>query len=206
MRSKDLRMAWNIEGNYVESCSCGLPCPCTASFDLGADLDYCRIALCFNLASGDVEGVDVGGLGVALFVDSPKVMTDGGWKVGLYIDDRASDEQANALTQVFSGALGGPPAALGPLLGEFLGVERASFEFGDDGLNHTVRIGDSVDIEIEDLVSFGTDGDPVKISNIGHVAGSTMTIARAKRAHVNAFGIEYEGGNGLSNSEFAWAG
>jgi hypothetical protein len=199
-------MAWNLAGTYVESCSCVVTCPCTVSFDLGANLDYCRILLAFNIASGDVDGVDVGGTGAALVVDSPKLMTDGGWKVGLYIGDSASDEQADALTQVFSGALGGPPAALGPLIGEFLGVERAPIEFSENGLTHAVKIGDDVDIEIEDIVSFGTEGDPVQVSNIGHVAGSTMTIARAKRANINAFGIEYEGGNGLSNSEFAWAG
>src|SRR2546423_770464 len=121
-------MAWNLEGTYFESCSCNAPCPCTASLSLSADLDYCRAVLCFNTQSGDVEGVDVGGVGVAMIVDSPKLMTDGNWKVGLWIDESASDEQAAALGRVFSGELGGPPATLGPLLGEFLGVERAPIE------------------------------------------------------------------------------
>ena len=200
-------MAWNLEGSYFESCSCEVPCPCTVSLDLGADLDYCRVVLAFNLASGDVNGVDVGGTGVAMVADSPKVMSDGGWKVGLFIDEGASDEQADALTQVFSGALGGPPAALGPLLGEFLGVERAAIEFSENGRTHAVKIGDSVDIEVEDIVSFGTEGEtPAELANIFHPAGTTLTIARAKRANVNAFGIEYEGRGGFSNSEFAWAG
>jgi hypothetical protein len=200
-------MAWNIEGTYFESCSCQVPCPCTVSLDLGADLDYCRVVLAFKIAGGDVDGVDVGGTGVAMVADSPKVMSDGGWKLGLYIDEGASDEQADALTQVYSGALGGPPAALGPLLGEFLGVERASIEFSGSGHTHAVKIGDAVDIEVEDIVSFGTEGDqPAQLTNVFHPAGSTLTIARAKRANVNAFGIEFEGRGGFSNSEFAWAG
>ncbi len=33
------RMAWNIEGQYFENCSCNVPCPCTVSLDLGADRD-----------------------------------------------------------------------------------------------------------------------------------------------------------------------
>ena len=199
-------MAWKLEGTYFESCSCQVPCPCTASLDLAADLDYCRVVLAFNLERGDVDGVDVGGTGVAMVADAPPVMSEGGWKVGLVIDEGASDEQAEALTQVFSGALGGPPAALGPLLGEFLGVERMPIEFNENGLAHAVKIGDAVDIEIEDIVSFGTDGDPVRYVNIFHPAGTSLTIARAKRANVNLMGIEYEGRGGFSNSEFAWAG
>ena len=140
-------MAWTFEGSYVESCSCNTPCPCTASLSLGADLDYCRAVLCFNIKSGDVEGVDVGGVGVVMIADSPKVMTDGNWKVGLWIDESASDEQADGLGKVFSGSLGGPPAALSPLLGEFLGVERAPIEFNENGLTHAVKIGDAVDVE-----------------------------------------------------------
>jgi hypothetical protein len=199
-------MAWNLEGTYFESCSCTVPCPCTASLNLPADLDYCRALLAFNVTSGDVEGVDVGGVGVAMIVDAPKRMNEGGWKVGLYIDDSASDEQAEALGKVFSGALGGPPEALGPLLGEFLGVERAPIEFKESGLTHAVKIGDAVDIEVEDVVSWGNDGgQPAQYTNVFHPAGSTLTIATATRANIDGFGISYEGKGGFSNSEFSWS-
>jgi hypothetical protein len=135
------------------------------------------------------------------------MMLDGGWKVGLYISDSASDEQAEALTKVFSGQLGGPPAALGPLLGEFLGVERAPMEFSDDGLTHTLKIGDAVDMSVEDVVSFGAEsGNPVQVTNSGHVAGSTLTVSKPIRAKVDAFGIVYDGHSGLSKSDFAWSG
>src|SRR6478752_9018613 len=146
-------MAWNLNGTYFESCSCNVPCPCTVSLDIGADLDYCRALLAFNVVTGDVEGTDVGGVVCAMVVDSPKVMSDGGWKVGLYISDSASDEQTEAIGRVFSGALGGPPAALGPLLGEFLGAERMPMEFEEDGRTHSLKIGDAADLEVEDVVS-----------------------------------------------------
>jgi hypothetical protein len=116
-------MAWNLEGTYFETCSCEVVCPCTASLALGADYDRCRVTLVFNVARGDVEGTDVGGLAVAAVADTPKVMTDGNWRLGVFIE--ASDEQADKLGAVFSGQLGGPMEALGPLVGENLGVERA---------------------------------------------------------------------------------
>jgi hypothetical protein len=199
-------MAWNLEGTYFESCSCETPCPCTVSLSLGADLDYCRVVLAFNIASGDVDGVDVGGVGAALVVDAPKVMSDGGWTVGLYVSDSANDEQTQALGNVFSGQLGGPPAALGPLLGEFLGLEKVPMEFNEEGLLHSLRIGDAVDIEVEDVVPFGSPtGQPAQLTNIFHPAGTTLTISKATRADVNAFGIEYQGHAGFSKSDFAWS-
>ena len=80
-------MAWQIEGTYFETCSCEVVCPCTASLALGADYDRCRVTLVFHVAGGDVEGTDVSGLTVAALADTPKVMTDGNWRMGVFIDD-----------------------------------------------------------------------------------------------------------------------
>jgi hypothetical protein len=97
-------------------------------------------------------------------------------------------------------------AALGPLVGEVLGVERVPIEVVDDGLRHSVRIGDAIDFEIEDIVPFGVEtGQPVRFDGMFHPVASNLTMAEAKRSRINAFGIEYEGKTGLSTSEFSWA-
>jgi hypothetical protein len=199
-------VAWKIEGTYFESCSCEVVCPCTASLALGADYDRCRVTLVFNVTDGDVEGTDVSGLTVAAVADTPKVMTEGNWRLGVFIDERASDEQTQKLGAVFGGQLGGPMAGLGPLIGENLGLERAAIEVREDGLTHSVRIGDAVDIEVQDIVPFGVEsGEPARLTGIFHPVGPELTIAKATRARVNAFGIEYEGKSAFSASRFAWA-
>lgn len=199
-------MAWNISGSYFETCSCDVVCPCTASIALEATRDRCNVMLVFNVKSGEVDGVDVSGLTVAAVADTPKVMSEGNWRLGVVIDAAASDEQAEKLGGVFSGALGGPMEALGPLVGENLGVERLPIEVREDGLRHSVRIGDDVDFEIEDVVPFGVEtGEPAKLTGIFHPAGSELTVSRATRSSINAFGIQYEGRAGFSTSEFAWA-
>ena len=199
-------MSWKISGSYFESCSCDVVCPCTASLSLGATKDRCKVVLVFNVKEGDVDGTDVGGLTVAAVADTPKVMSDGNWRLGVIIDEAASDEQAEKLGGVFSGALGGPMEALGPLVGENLGVERAPIEVEENGHAHSVRIGKMVDLEIEDVVPFGVEsGEPAKITGIFHPAGSELTISRATRSNINAFGISYEAKAGFSTSEFAWA-
>jgi hypothetical protein len=197
-------MSWSLSGSYVETCSCELMCPCNLSFDHGATYDFCRVTLVFNIREGAIEGTDIAGCKVALVADTPKVMTDGNWRVGVFVDAQ-SDPQFDQLVQVFSGQLGGPMAGLAPLIGEMLGVERAQIVVDDDGLRHSVRIGDSVEFEIEDIVPFGVEtGEPVKFSGMFHPAGSDLTMAEAKRSKISAFGIEFEGKTGLSKSDFAW--
>jgi hypothetical protein len=199
-------MSWKLEGSYFETCSCDVVCPCTASFALEATHDRCRVTLVFRIQNGEVEGVDVSGLAVAAVADTPKVMSEGNWRLGVLMDAAASDEQAEKLGAVFSGALGGPMEALGPLIGENLGMQRAPIEVREDGLRHSVRIGDAIDFEIEDVVPFGAEtNEPVRLTGVFHPVGPELTVAHATRSKVDAFGIQYEGNAAFSNSHFAWA-
>jgi hypothetical protein len=199
-------MSWSLKGSYVETCSCELMCPCNLSFDHGATYEFCRVTLVFDIKEGEVDGTQIAGLKVAAIADTPKVMTDGNWRLGIFIDEQATDEQSEKLVQVFSGQIGGPMAGLAPLVGEMLGVERAPIEVRDDGLRHSVRVGDAIDFEIEDIVPFGVEtGEPVRFAGMFHPVASDLTMAEAKRSRINAFGIEYEGKTGLSKSEFSWA-
>jgi hypothetical protein len=198
-------MAWSLKGSYVETCSCELMCPCNISMDHGATYDFCRVTLAFNIGEGEIEGTDVSGLKVVAIADTPKVMTEGNWQLGVFIDEQATDEQADKLVQVFGGQLGGPMGALAPMVGEMRGVERARIEIDDDGLRHNVRVADAIDFEIQDIVPFGKeDGEPVRFDGMFHPVGSDLTMAEAQRSQINAFGIEYQGKTGLSKSNFSW--
>src|SRR5438552_16097382 len=107
-------MAWRLSGTYFETCSCEVVCPCTASLALGADYDRCKVTLVSNIADGEAEGIDVGGLKVAAIADSPKVMSDGNWRLGVLVDAAANDEQAEKRTAVFGGRLAGQMKSRGP--------------------------------------------------------------------------------------------
>ena len=163
------------------------------------------MTLVFNISDGEVEGTDVGGLAVAVIADTPKVMTEGNWRLGVFIDAEASDEQAEKLGAVFSGELGGPMAALGPLVGENLGVQRAPIEVDEDGLRHSVRIGDAIDFEIEDIVPFGVEtGEPARFTGIFHPAGSELRVAGDALEH-QRFRHPVRGQVRLRLREFSWA-
>jgi hypothetical protein len=115
-------VAWHIEGRYVESWSCNVVCPCVISMANGADLDYCRIVLGFNIQAGD-----------------------------------------------------------------------------------SLKIGDDVDIEVEDIVPVGVEsGEPAQVTGVFHPAGDTLTVSKANRATVNPFGIQYECKSAFSSPRFSW--
>jgi hypothetical protein len=199
-------VSWSLKGSYFETCSCDLMCPCNMSFSHAAENDYCRVTNFFNIKEGEIEGTDVSGLRVALIVETGEVMADGNWRLGLFIDERASDEQMEKLTAVFGGQKGGPMEAAASLVSEMLGVERAPFQVVEDGLRHSVKIGDAIDFEIEDIVPWGVEtGEPVRLVGSGHPVSSEFNAAEATRSKISAFGIEYEGKTGISTSEFAWA-
>lgn len=202
-------MAWHLEGTYFENCNCDMVCPCsTSGLTMPADNDRCRVVLAFHVDSGEVDGVDVSDLSVAVLADTPPVMADGDWRVGLFMDEAASREQADKLGAVFSGELGGPMELLAPLIGEMLGVEMAPIEYVDDGRRHRVRIGDFVEMEIEDFVPPQTpEGEVSKVTGVLHPANSTLTIARATDSRVKAFGLEfYNAGKNGHSAPFSWSG
>jgi hypothetical protein len=202
-------MAWKLQGTYLENCSCEVACPCAASaFAAPATYDRCRALLAFHVDAGEVDGTDVSDRNVAVILDTPKQMTDGNWRVGLFVDDRASDDQTQKLAGVFSGQVGGPMANLAPLIGENLGMEVAAIEFSDDGRRHRVRIGDGVDIEVEDVASpLDPDGAPPRLTGTRHPANDTLTVARGGSTRFHGMGIDFagEGTSGFS-APFSWSG
>jgi hypothetical protein len=209
MGKGDHAIAWRLEGTYIENCNCDVVCPCGASgFSAPADYDRCNAVLAWHIDAGEVDGTDVGDISVVLVLDSPRQMSEGDWRVGMFMDDRASEEQAEKLGGIFSGQMGGPLANVVPLISENLGMEVASIEHVDDGLRHRVKVGDAIDVEIEDVVSpFDPDGPLPKLTETKHPANSELTPARTLSARVQGLGVDYsaEGKSGFS-TPFSWEG
>ncbi len=200
-------MSWTISGRYFENCTCDLLCPCTASFDLGANKDRCTVVLVFHIDTGEIEGVDVGGLTLAACADTPKFMHQGNWRLGVLVDEAASDEQADKLGAVFGGALGGPMAGLVPLVSEQLGVLRVPMRFESQDGRHTLSLGEAGSLEVQDVVPFGSEsGEAVTMGHLFHPANSTLTVGKAGASRFEAFGLapDLAERSGFS-SDFAWS-
>jgi hypothetical protein len=199
-------MGWKLDGTYFENCNCDWVCPCTVtSFASPATGDRCQVVLNYHVESGEIDGVSVDGLSVALVADSPKRMLDGSWRVGLLIDDKASHDQVDALARVFSGQSGGPMANLAPLIGEVLGIDQLPIEYSDDGGHHRVRIGSEIAIEVEDYAA-QEGAEPTRLTGVAHPSNSTLTIARPVESRIKAFGMEFQNaGKSAFSAPFHWS-
>jgi len=199
-------MAWTLEGTYFENCSCDTICPCTWSgLTARATKDRCKAMLAFHIERGDIEGVDVSGLSFAMVLDTPPVMATGGWKVGVVLDGAASQDQADALGRVLGGQLGGPPAMLGPLIGEMAGIQVEPAEWRNADGTLSVRFGDAIDVEVQSFKA-GEMAEPVQLTNVFHPANTTLTVSPASRSKVDVFGITFDGtGTSGFNAPYAWS-
>ena len=136
-------------------------------------------------------------------------MVEGGFVGGIIVDEKASDEQVDAVATIISGDAGGPMANLAPLVAEMRGVERAPIEVNKDGVRFEVKAGDLVQQAVNGTPSLADEKDVMYIEKTGHPANHRLALGRAEYTKFNAFGIEWEDRSGTRNGHFttfAWAG
>ena len=202
--------SWQISGQYMETCNCTLLCPCiTSNLAARPTEGDCKAALALHIDKGAKDGVKLDGLSFIVMMHSPGAMGQGNITVGLIVDDKASDQQVEAISAIATGSAGGPMAALAPLVGRVAGVEKRPIEFKIEGLNRTVRAGELVDQACEGLPSAGDPSQAICVDNTAHPVNSRLSIAKATRSTMNAFGIKWNDSTGTRNGHFApfaWSG
>jgi hypothetical protein len=200
---------WQVSGEYMETCNCTFLCPCiTSNLTARPTEGDCKAAVAMRIDKGEKDGVKLDGLSFIVMMHSPGAMAEGNITVGLIIDERASTEQAEAITAIATGSAGGPMAALGPLVGRIAGVERRPIRFEVDGLKRTVQAGDLVDQVCEGIASGTAPGQAIGVDNTVHPVNSRLSLAKATRSRMHVFGIDWDDSTGTRNGHFApfaWA-
>jgi len=201
---------WRVEGQYMETCNCTYLCPCIGSNLTARPTEGdCKAAIAMRIDKGEKDGVKLDGLSFIVLMHSPKAMAEGNITVGLIIDERATDKQAEAISAIATGAAGGPMAALGPLVGRVAGVEKRPISFGMDGLTRTVKAGELIDQACEGVPGPARPGEPIYLDNTCHPVNPRLALAKATRSSIHAFGINWDDSSGTRNGHFApfaWAG
>jgi hypothetical protein len=169
---------YHVEGRLLEVCTCKAICPCWIGDD--PDGGTCDSSLAWHVDSGVVEGVDVSGLTLGLSVFIPGNIFAGHWKAAVYVDDRATGEQQDALLKVFTGQLGGGIADLAALIGDVVAVERAPITFTVAEGKGTLRIGDAIEAQLEQL-SGPTGTTTLNNSVFSTIPGSPAYPGKATR-------------------------
>jgi hypothetical protein len=196
--------SWTLEGRYFETCNCDFLCPCIST-NLAAEPTQgdCRVALAFQIERGSKAGVGLDGLAFIVVARAPGAMGKGNWTVGLVIDERANQAQADAILAIASGQAGGPMAHLAPVIGTFAGVERRPIKFASDANRYSVTAGDLVDQACEGVKASPNAAQAMALVNTGHPVSARLALARATRQHFHAFGIDWDDSSGRCNGHFA---
>lgn len=181
---------WNISGEYMENCNCEAVCPCLL---LSPPTEgECKALVAWHIVEGKSGDVNIGGLNVALAIHSPGHMAEGNWRVALYLDAKASEEQVAGLTPIFAGQAGGHFEVLGSFIGEVTGVKQVSMDFTVDGNLRGLTMADTAEINIEALA--GGDGGEVTLTNhpLAVVPGVPATVAKSTSdLNLNDQGMEF---------------
>lgn len=195
---------WQISGDYFESCSCDFLCPCLPS-NLAAEPTKgdCYFAFAFRINQGSFDGLSLNDLAFLILGRAPGRMDQGNLSVGVITDERATPEQQQALVTIASGQAGGPMAGLGPLIGNFLGVEARKITVDGKGQSWSVTAGDALDQAVAAVPSASNPGESMYIENTIHPANSRLALARATRSHLHAFGLDWDDDSGRNNGHFA---
>ena len=197
--------AWQVSGQYYETCSCDFVCPCIlGQMAVTPTKGTCTFAMGFQVDRGSYGDVSLDGLGFIVLGLTPEAMGKGNWSVAVIADDRASAEQRDALTAIASGGAGGPMSALSGLVRTFLGVESAPIRFDRDGVKWSVKAAGLVDMAAEGAMGIGPNAtEPLHLDNTGHPAADRFALAHASKSHVHALGLAWDDATGKNNGQYA---
>jgi hypothetical protein len=184
---------WNLKGSYFETCNCEAACPC--NFGGPPTEGECTVFVGWHIDEGAFADARLDGLNVALVAHTPGHMLQTKWKVALYLDQRASAAQSDALTQIFSGKAGGLMQELSGFIGEVAGVRSVPIEYRAEGRKRSIRVGEVGAAEIEAIK--GPDGGETRIENppLNLAPGQPLVVSRSTQCRFSDFGMSLEVSN-----------
>jgi hypothetical protein len=192
-------MAYRIAGKYTAICDCRNICPCPVDGTPTGPGDQCMGVAVFAIADGNLDGTDLGGTSFALFNHFPANLTAGNWKVGIVIDEGASDDQAGAIERIMSGEEGGPFAEFAPLIADFAGVERGKVSLQ----NGNGSVEGKSEFTFEAFT--GPDGEPTMVHDAMFGFAKDYTIGKSKGTS-DAFGLSFTAdGNYGEHADFEFS-
>lgn len=197
-------MAWQITGDYFENCNCDVVCPClfspNAPLTSKPTAGACEVAFGFHIDRGSYDATTLDGLNVAMIARTPGPMAQGNWSVALYLDERADEQQRQALQSIFTGAVGGPLATLTPLISTVLGAKTVPITFHKEGKRRSIDIPSVMQMAVRALPSLNPD-EEIWAKNAHPFASSVSLAVGEEKSTWADYGMRWD--NSGKNGHYA---
>lgn len=207
MRRQKQPTDWAIKGELFLNCNCTVFCPCVVSLGQHSPTNgYCQTWMAIAIDGGHFEGENLGGLNVGLLVDIPGKMSEGNWKVAVYVDENANDIAYEGLLKILSGQAGGTTGLFTMLVSEIIGAEREKVEISREGNRRSITVGRKIQGEIE-MLPGANPGEPVVMTNTQYWMGPNIIAARGLRSRVRDYGRVWDfAGKSAEICAIDWSG
>ena len=143
-------MAWQLQGEWIESCSCEIVCPCNFGPERKATQGWCSAAIGLNIRQGNSDGVDLSNVRAVLAADFPGNFGLGNGTGRLYLDEGMSDDQRRELEAILRGQKGGVWEAFSGAISNILPVKVAQVRL-EAGDNPSISVSGAGEMKLQRL-------------------------------------------------------
>jgi hypothetical protein len=186
----EIKVKWSMEADYLQACNCDYGCPC--EFEAPPTQGHCEGIGAWRINKGNYGDVSLDGIGIGFSLKSKAALHEGDITLAAFIDEKANDDQKNAILQIMTGAAGGLPfEIIASLVSNMLEPQIVPFNFNIDGQNSSVSMGSTV-MAFEPIKNPVT-GDPEKM-RIEHETGFLFKgadVVSAKECTSSVAGLEF---------------
>jgi hypothetical protein len=176
-------MPWTLSGEMIETCSCNMLCPCWYGVQelMVMDQGWCASPILFRLRDGTADGVNLGGLTLALALVFPgPTLYDGHATARLYLEEAVTADQRGALEPIMQGQRGGPMQILAGLITTWLPTQSTRIAVQETNGTIQATVGTVGQIHSQRLKNEA--GQPMTMQNVGFAVALRFDQQRAELA------------------------
>jgi hypothetical protein len=182
---------WSFEADFLQACSCDYGCPC--EFSAPPTRGFCEGTGVWSIIKGSYGEVPLNGLAIAFAAHWPKAIHEGNGTLALFIDERATTQQREAILTICSGQAGGLPfEILATTFSKILDPIFAPIQVNMNGRDSSARIGDALNVAMEPIKNPVTK-EPESV-RVEHSTGFIFKSAEAvsgKECRVHVPGLNF---------------
>lgn len=197
---------WRARGLLFENCNCQVVCPGHVSFKQLCTHERCLGHWSIHIEEGEFGGVSLDDLNVVILYNGPQQMFSGGWTEMLYIDERGSAAQRQAVENILTGKAGGPWVVLSRFVSKRLETRFLPIHFEDQGRRKKMWVEGLFDTSVESIKGRDRDREVLFENMFNQIHAPTQIIASGSTRNAGAeFPLSMAGTHALY-SRFSWAG